>query len=597
MSKREPIDKSNNGINYNIRFKMSLNPQGLTQIGRTIVSDKFPITMDNFWFAIDSDIIVNPFDFIAVKNLYNPKTIGIVKELQTVAIYSNMMIQDNFDDDKYNDNIKKESPTTRDLQLEHSNYSPSSATTIAKVAVMVNTGVKIEGTGTGNSISVNMPVAAGKTVEFATAEEIVFALGIPEMGNPIPAGIIQTTNGLQVPITLDISYLAGPDTTHVNASGISGNQKTTYLLFLLQSAYQKLKDEGIALIIFNTKEAELLQIHKKQKEREKRQTEDLFNILDLEIEPFENVKYFLPRGKNGKPNSAFIPDKYKTYSYELKDIYDRLDLLLPDAYDPQYNLSSIIDYVYEAWPIRDSSGKKISTWTDLFEYKDYPQNIVSHKSSLLHFRGYLQRFRKSALFTDKKVTSTYLGDKIKKIKSGDVFVIDVGTISSLAEQSFIVGDVMKSIDEMYSARENLDNEDDDDNTNNKNETKNKRPKYILIFVDEINRFVPKSNDTGRMNPVAEQIMRTVIAGGARQTVLFSAQQFKSATDYRLYENTGLHITAKVGLSELATQPYSVLDESTKNNIARLNKGELVMIHSAFRHPIKISFPRGAFMRL
>jgi hypothetical protein len=91
-------------------------------------------------------------------------------------------------------------------------------------------------------------------VEFATVEEIIFALGIPEMGNPIPAGIIQTTNGLQVPITLDISYLAGPDTTHVNASGISGNQKTTYLLFLLQSAYQKLKDEGVALIIFNTKE-------------------------------------------------------------------------------------------------------------------------------------------------------------------------------------------------------------------------------------------------------------------------------------------------------------------------------------------------------
>jgi hypothetical protein len=45
----------------------------------------------------------------------------------------------------------------------------------------------------------------------------------------------------------------------------------------------------------------------------------------------------------------------------------------------------------------------------------------------------------------------------------------------LAEQSFIVGDVMKSIDEMYPARENLDNEDDDDNTKNKNETKNKRP--------------------------------------------------------------------------------------------------------------------------
>ena len=289
------------------------------------------------------------------------------------------MIQDNINNNAYTHNKKQErhpqgqrnlqlsntTPTTdaEDLDDKHSYYPSPSATTIAKVAVMANT--RIKDNGTGVSISVGMPIASGKTVEFASAEEIIFALGIPEMGNPIPAGIIQTSNGLQVPITLDISYLAGPDTVHVNASGISGNQKTTYLLFLLQSAYQKLKDEDVALIIFNTKESELLQIHKKPKDEEKERTEKLFNILDLEIEPFDNVTYFLPRGKNGKPNSAYIPDKYKTYSYELKDVYDRLDLLLPDAYDPQYNLSSIIDYKYETWPKKDSFGKEISTWTDV----------------------------------------------------------------------------------------------------------------------------------------------------------------------------------------------------------------------------------------
>jgi hypothetical protein len=604
MTKGKPFDKSNKGINYNIQSKISLNPPGLTQVGQTIVSDKFPITMDTFWIAIKSNVIVNPFDFVTVKNLHNTRTIGIVKELQTVALHKKMINKNGTNDQNIIKGQKEQRSRgqlpscgsvltigSEDSDPESYDYLQSSSITIAKVAVMANTGVTVE--GTKNSISVSMPIAAGKTVEFATIEEIIFALGIPEMGNPIPAGIIQTTNGLQVPITLDISYLAGPDTTHVNASGISGNQKTTYLLFLLQSAYQKLKDEGVALIIFNTKEAELLQIHKKQKEKEKRQTEDLFNILDLEIEPFENVKYFLPRGKNGKPNSAYIPDKYKTYSFELKDVYDRLDLLLPDAYDPQYNLSSIIEYVYEAWPIKDKYAKEISTWTDLFGYEDYPQNIVSHKSSLLHFRGYLQRFRKSALFTDKKVTSTYLGNRIKKIKSGEVFVIDVGTISSLAEQSFVVGDVMKSIDEMYLTSDDVDNDDENSNRS-KSE---KRPKYLLIFIDEINRFVPKSHDVLRMNPVAEQIMRTVIAGGSRQTILFSAQQFKSGTDYRLQENTGLHITAKIGLSELYSRPYSMLDKSTKNNITRLNKGELVMIHSAFRHPIKISFPKGAFMRL
>src|SRR5688572_31726091 len=48
-----------------------------------------------------------------------------------------------------------------------------------------------------------------------------------------------------------------------------------------------------------------------------------------------------------RSNSAYVSNNYKTYSYELEDIYDRLDLLLPDAHNPEYNLSSIIDYIYE----------------------------------------------------------------------------------------------------------------------------------------------------------------------------------------------------------------------------------------------------------
>jgi hypothetical protein len=40
--------------------------------------------------------------------------------------------------------------------------------------------------------------------------------------------------------------------------------KTSYLLFLLQSAYQKFgKNDEVAVIIFNTKEEELLYIDKK----------------------------------------------------------------------------------------------------------------------------------------------------------------------------------------------------------------------------------------------------------------------------------------------------------------------------------------------
>jgi uncharacterized protein len=67
-----------------------------------------------------------------------------------------------------------------------------------------------------------------------------------------------------------------------------------------------------------------------------------------------------------------------------------------------------------------------------------------------------------------------------------------------------------------------------------------------------------------MNTSSDHIMRTIISGGSRGIVLFSAQQFKSTTDLRLHDNTGLHVTAKLGLSELSKQPYAnLIDDNTK----------------------------------
>ena len=338
----------------------------------------------------------------------------------------------------------------------------------------------------------------------------------------------------------------------------------------------------------------MLHIHENNR-KIKNSTKILFDLLGLKTEPFKNVTYFLPRGRDGKPNSNHIPKDHKTFSYELKDIYDRLDLLFPEIFDPKYNLTSITDYIAESWPIQISSKENIKNWTDLSEFKGYPEYIVSHKSSLLRFLGHLQRFRKSSLFIDKKITSTYLGKEIRNISAGQVFLVDIAKISSLCEQEFEVGDVMKAIDEIYSSgfTEFYDQYPEEDIKSNQSKKKIKQiketPKYVLIFIDEINRFMPKSF-TDRINAVQEQIMKTLIAGKSRGTILFSAQQFKSQTDYRLQENIGLHVVAKLGDPELCKDPYSMIDKSTKANISRLNKGEFVMIHPSFRHPIKVSFP-------
>lgn len=564
------------------------------EIGKSIVSERFPNTIDEFWFIINANMIINSFDFVSVNNLHQTTTIGIVKEVLSTFLSNQEIVShtNNLNKIKKQDSLKK---NKSNLSMEYVNTEQE--VVVARVAIMGNTYAKIK--GNEDLLSVNFPVGASKTVRFANSKEIMFALGIPEMENPIPVGIIKTTNGLKVPVSLDYSYIIGPDTAHVNASGISGNKKTSYLLFLLFSAYQTIKkSEDISLIIFNTKEEDLLHINELQENIENITNKE-YELLDLKIEPFENVTYFLPRGKDGKPNSIYIPKNYKTFSYELKDIYNRLDLLFSEIYDQHYNLSSIIDYISESWPMTDSSGKKIQNWTDLSNFIGYPDFIVSHKSSLVRFLGQLQRFRKSSMFIDKKITSVYLGKKVRNLKAGEVFVVDIAKISSVEEQAFIVGDVMKSIDEIYSAMYyNFEDDNENSNTINKNIMKpeeRKKPHYIIIFIDEINRFIPKTLGE-RIDAIPEQIMKTVIAGRSRGTVLFSAQQFKSQTDTRLQENMGLHVTAKVGRSELSKEPYSIIDEITKTNIVRLNKGELVMIHPSFRHPIKIIFPGYIFPR-
>jgi hypothetical protein len=88
LPNNKKFDERGDIIYGNIQPKVSLNTPDVTDIGKTIVSDKFPITTDSFWFALDTDVIVNPFDFVTVGNVRNTKTIGIVKELQTVAIDS-----------------------------------------------------------------------------------------------------------------------------------------------------------------------------------------------------------------------------------------------------------------------------------------------------------------------------------------------------------------------------------------------------------------------------------------------------------------------------------------------------------------------------
>lgn len=584
----------------------------LQVIGKTVVTDSYPSTIDGYWFIVSPSTILNTFDFVTVNNLYESKTIGLIQDIRALPIN---IAPDSPPGQGRSDEIIQKHGMDVDKNLIDAGKQEG---LVASVAVIGNTGAKSE---SGKQKTINLPILAGKNVRFSTKYEILFALGVPKMETPIPSGIIEMSNGLQVPVSLDITYLAGPDTAHMNVTGISGNKKTSYTLFLLQSLYQNIMHmdspvngnaSSISAIIFNTKADDLLRLDHKAKHIEN-DTKKAFHSLGLELQGFENVTYFLPRGSDGMPNSLHIPDHFKTYSFGLKDIYDRLDLLFSSSLELA-DFTPLFDYIHDNWPLKDKHKTTISNWTELTRFKRYPKSLAHNRTVLQEFISHIQRFRKSSLFVDKKSKSTYLGDEIKKIKENDVFVIDVSAISSLEEQAFVIGDVFKSLNELYSVgslnryettsftdsgklnlnrNHNLNDKDTQEYVPKKREI----PKYLVVFLDEVNRFIPKSTTASRLNPVADQIMRFIIEGRSRCNILLSAQQFKSETDVRFQENIGLHVFGKLGISELFAEPYyTMISDGVKKNIARLEKGEMIIVHPAFRHPVKVWFPDSPYQR-
>jgi hypothetical protein len=572
-------------------------------IGKTIAADSHPSTIDAYWFVVTPGTILNTFDFVTVNN-FKSKTIGLVQDIRALP---SVVLNDKTVYDELAEYGEKDKSVKQLLPFMRSTEHGVIA---ASVAVIGNTGIK---TKSGKLKTINLPILTGMNVRFSTKNEVLFALGVPEMETPVAAGILEMSNGLQIPVSLDITYLAGPDTAHMNITGISGNKKTSYTLFLLQSLSQKLQNidnrrnksiNSISSIVFNTKADDLLYLDNKAKHIEN-DTRKAFQTLELKLQAFKNVTYFLPRGTDGMPNSLHIPKYFKTYSFELSDIYDRLDLLFSGSLDLT-GILSITDYIHEDWPIKDNSGRAVSNWTDLTKFDRYPKYVTYNRTLLQDFISHIQRFRKSPLFVDKKRKSIYLGDEIKKIKANEIFVIDVSAIPSVEEQAFVIGDVFKSINESYSIGapnrmtqvESYLSVSESKNERRANpDTRFEIPKYMVIFLDEINRFIPKSQQMSRLNPVADQIMRFVIEGRSRCNILLSAQQFKSETDFRLQENIGLHVIGKLGITELLAGPYySMIDEQVKRNIARLERGEMIMVHPAFRYPVKVWFPDSSYQR-
>ena len=543
-------------------------------IGRTSATERDPSSSDKFNFWLAPAIIVNPFDIVAVEQVNQPgkppsRTYGLVTLLEHRTDAPNHLA--NFISSNFG-------------ELGEEPNSPRQGTTVAFVNVLSNTD------------DIYMPVPSDRLVSFADPEGIQKALGTDTLTrdrphDAIPAGLIKMSNGASTVAYLDRRYVLGPESAHVNISGISGlATKTSYAMFLIQSILQKAPDlESIAVIILNVKQADLLQIDRRPERSLPPEQMELWEALGLEPKPFEEVHYLLPRSQYRVANSyPPVPDMHTLYAYDLPGTADKLDMLFSNVSDPSGTMEGIYGEIMTGITGRDAEFANVQSWTNLLDFLREKQSEKGRwrgmfaASSVGAFRRHLRRIvrtRQTGIFVDSRSRNEkLLSDELVNIKGGHIYVVDIAKLAD-EEQTLVFGDILRTI---YAVKA----EDTEARTE-----EHPVPSKVIIFVDELNKYAPGG---GKESPITQQVLDVAERGRSLGVILISAQQFMSAVHERVTGNCATKILGRTGSAEVMQPDYRFLDQDIRMAVTRLTKGELLISHAVYRQPVKVIFPLPAY---
>jgi DNA helicase HerA-like ATPase len=73
-------------------------------------------------------------------------------------------------------------------------------------------------------------------------------------------------------------------------------------------------------------------------------------------------------------------------------------------------------------------------------------------------------------------------------------------------------------------------------------------------------------------------------------ILFGAEQFASAVDREIVENSSTFLFGRTETNELRTPTYSALSEEVKSKLTMLEQGHLLAKFPKFSQPIFLRFP-------
>ena len=547
-------------------------------IGKIIATEKQPSTIEEFTFWTKKDLKLKPFDVVVVDHIKDAngdpsKTFGVVEEISHITDSPSALagyISSDFGD------------------INSDAYTERIGMNYVKCKVV------------GNDKGIYIPVQEGRKVFLANEEQIMEALGLKDVKNPLPAGYIEMYDGdnkQTLPVHFNSHFLIGPEGAHLNIAGISGlASKTSYAMFLMkaiQDVAVKEKNESVAFIMMNVKGTDLLNIdHLNERKDEIEEIRPVYEKLGMEMKPFQNVKYYYPYSKDF---TAYTYEKEKIiknrmeagkafqfkYLFETDEDKECLDLLFANIDDPNETIESIINYI-----ISNGQGfKGVETWED-FKNALYAQTQAGKAKtqggdsiSVMSWRKFYRLFNKSYLkcqqmFTNQLGKSVRLRDQVEQISKNDVMVIDVAKLDE-ESQGFVFGDVMRAV---YNLKLGSSMRPDEE-----------IPDRIIIFIDELNKYA--SNDVPKSSPILRQLLDITERGRSLGIVLFGAEQFVSDIHKRVKGNCATQAFGRTNAIEITKEDFRFVPSVYKTMLTRLKQGEYIIQNPVFRSMLNIKFPK------
>lgn len=563
-------------------------------IGKASATERDPNSSEKFSFWLAPEEIVNPFDIVEAEQMQGTRTFGLVTNIKQITDAPSHL----------SNYISSDFGSTAAIP-----QTPRQGANVAEVSVLANYDPSEP---KRYPMGIYMPVQSESPVRFADEPGIHVALGIDKMFEyekehddrvTIPAGLIQMSNGTKARVFLDRRYVLGPEGAHVNIAGISGlATKTSYAMFLIQSIMQTVGAKDIAVILLNVKQNDLLVIDKPRKGM-KPEEHAMWEYLGLKPQPFDNVRYLLPWGKDtqttGLPNCfGEPPDQFQTYAYSLEDVVGNRTVpgpglgLLIRVPDPWDTLGALIGEIHHGILNQESKWKNVRTWNDLLNgpplmEKGVPQAVGEVRaSSVGRFVRILRRVvrnRQSGVFVEQRATrrAVNLGEEIRNIQGGQTTVVDVAKLTD-EERALVFGHIIQEVYGMY-AEATIDERAD-------------LPKKVIIFVDELNKYAPARKGEYESS-IVEYVLDIAARGRSLGVVLISAEQFMSEVHGQVVGNCATRVIGRSDSSELSDAAYRFIQPDVKAHLTRLDKGELLLSHPIYRQPVKIEFPRPAYQSI